>query len=278
MKLPDFSDPIARTRFILYAGALVIVLLFIIATAVPVFSNPDFCGNTCHDGGPAQYEAWKRSSHSKITCYACHTETGLVNVLKEKAAGGIGGLIGITTGNYEKPVNAESHLGNEIMTVEPCERCHDIESRKWTFSRGLIMNHEAHIKAKLTCTKCHNRVAHLLMPKYEKGEEKEHKYKNFLSMTEGCMRCHSSSRIGGPYKAPNGKVAPTACSTCHNADAAMPAGHDATWRSVHGKIARQNMKYCMECHDKEARFNYDEKIYCIRCHDQQTIKTFGINE
>lgn len=253
---PEEKKSAIPIKFLLYGGAAVILILFLTAAAIPTFSNPTFCGSACHDGGPAQYKAWKKSSHSKITCYACHVEPGLYPLFKEKILAGSSGVYGILTGNYEKPVNAESKLSEHIPN-ELCERCHDVETRKFTYSRGLIMNHEPHLEAKLHCTTCHNRVAHLYITDYKKGEDPRHKYKNFMDMEEGCFRCHSSQK---PYTAPNGKTAPTACVTCHNQDADLPIGHGKGWRTQHADIAKRDFGYCFRCHEKE--------VFCERCHEK----------
>lgn len=251
-----FKKPLIATKFLLYGGAAIIFILFLTAVAMPVFSNPTFCGKVCHSQTPS-YEAWQKSSHAQITCYACHVEPGLFNLFKDKLTAGPMGVYFEITGNYEKPINAESKLSQEHMENEVCERCHDVETRKFTYSRGLIMNHEPHLKAKLHCTTCHNRVAHLYITNYDKGEKKDHKYLNGMSMREGCFRCHSAQK---PYTAPNGKKSPTACVTCHNKDAELPIGHGKGWRIAHGGVARQDFNYCFRCHEKE--------VSCERCHEK----------
>lgn len=288
---PDFSEPNTRFRFLLYAGAGVVFLLFFMSAALPLASNPTFCGVACHSQNP-EYQTWKKSAHSKVTCYACHVNISYAHLAKEKFIAGPLGIFSEITGRYEKPINAESHYSQESVPKERCERCHANENRKFTFTRGIYMNHEAHNEAGINCTVCHNRIAHKGAEEYEplkswpetkeaakkEGEEK-FEYKNFLTMKQGCFRCHSGSPENRDEetlkKIQNGKKPPTACTTCHTKDFDLPVGHgSSSWRTEHESVAKQNFAYCFKCHDAGAKFDNHGRPWCTLCHGDDKVATF----
>ena len=84
-------------------------------------------------------------------------------------------------------------------------------------SAGIIMDHDAHAAEGVSCTSCHNRVAH---PEVDVTYtlEGDKKHENWMSM-DACFRCHS---LEASAKAPG------ACPACHPADFNLvPAGHAA---------------------------------------------------
>jgi len=291
LKMPDLSNPNVRFRVILYLGAAAIFLILFISAAFPLASNPVFCGKLCHNMNP-EYYAWQKSSHAKVTCYACHISPSYVQLFQDKLTAGPLGIIHTTLDNYEKPINAENEYSQEDLPMVRCERCHANENRKFTFTRGIYMNHEAHKAAGIDCAVCHNRIAHKGAEDYEplkswpeakklaeeEGEERFH-YKNFLTMKQGCFRCHSGSpESRNPEtlaKIQNGKKPPTACTTCHTSDFDLPKGHgDVSWRAQHGAVAKENFAFCFSCHDAGAKFDNGGKPWCTLCHDPAKVSSF----
>lgn len=291
LKMPDLSNPNVKFRALLYLGAGAIVALFLVAAAFPLASNPTFCGKTCHSQAP-EWESWKKSSHAKITCYACHVNPTFVSLLQEKLIAGPKGIYNTVRDSYEKPMNAESEYSQLHLPMVRCERCHANQNRKFTFTRGIYMNHEAHKAAEIDCAVCHNRVAHRGAEEIEplkswpeakklaeeEGEETFH-YKDFLTMKQGCFRCHSGSPESRNTETlaliKNGKKPPTACPTCHTTDFELPKGHgNESWRSAHGEVARQDFGACFSCHDAGAEFDNGDKPWCTLCHDPIKVKGF----
>lgn len=264
-KLPDLKDPQVKYKTTMYFGAAVIAVLFIAAVAIPTFSNPKFC-NVCHSQQP-DVTAWSKSSHSNVTCYGCHVHPGLMNLIIEKAKA-MSGIYYEISGNYELPINGESHYSVELPS-EVCERCHNMKNLEVTPQKGMVMNHEVHEENGVSCAICHNRVAHGAMNnqsgagvKYNFGERKNHAYLNGLSHA-GCFRCHTKKESKLLEEKPEWK-APTACDACHNKDWNLPAGHGAGFRSSHGKLANSKGKeYCYECHKKEE--------FCGECHEATSL-------
>lgn len=179
-----FAFVMSRRSFILMVVS--IFALLGAAGGIAFTCRPQFC-SYCHEMAP-QYKSWQASTHRNVNCISCHVEPGLYNLIKDKMTTGMRSLVLKITGNYPKPINKNSHLA-EKMKDDVCDQCHTIQ--KITPSRGLKMSHEDHLKTKLTCSTCHNRVAHNI-----KG------YKNHMSM-EFCLECH------------NGRVLGNECTLCH---------------------------------------------------------------
>jgi len=292
-KLPDLRDPDTKFRMTLYAGAFAISMLLFISVVFPLASNSTFCGKACHNMAP-EWESWKRSSHAQVTCYGCHVDQTLPALFKEKLTSGPKGMFNTAFNRYERPINPHGHYSQNLLPMARCQRCHAMENRKFTFTRGIYMNHEAHKAAGIDCAVCHNRVAHNGAEDFEplkswpEGKklaaeegEKEFRYKNFLTMKEGCLRCHSGSPGSRNPETlaliENGKTPPTDCATCHTSDFELPKGHrDASWRSGHGEVAKSNFAYCFTCHGAGAKFDNGGKPWCTRCHDAEKVGTFKL--
>ncbi len=283
-RLPNLRDPLTRTRWLFGGGVAVIMILAANAVIIPLSSSNVFCGRACHNMNP-EYQTWSRSSHSKVTCTACHVDPTLKGLAYEKIVEGPLGLLHTIQDSYEKPFNPESHYSQELLPKVRCERCHANENRRFTFAGSLIMDHKAHSDAGLDCTVCHNRVTHLGAEEYEPlkstwEEAKDHKYKNFLTMKDGCFRCHSSNLLARDentlHLIKNERKPPGACTTCHTTDfKKMPAGHaKRDWRDVHGQVAAENFEDCLTCHEAGAKYDYDGKAWCLVCHDKKAMDGF----
>ncbi|RJQ32840.1 MAG: hypothetical protein C4562_02150 [Actinobacteria bacterium] len=268
-RLPDLSDPKKKASFVLMIGAALVVLLFVVAIAIPVFSNPTFCGLICHSQ-KADVLSWEKSSHANVTCYACHMQPGLLNMFYMKAKDGVLGGYYEVSGNYHKPINGESEYAKELPSVV-CERCHNMANRSVTSTEGIIINHKVHLDKNINCTICHNRVAHKRAPEFFKVayNEKVHRtYEDFMEM-EGCFRCHASkkkqklSELSEEIEENGWEEAPPACIACHPKNwEKLPVGHTTGWRKNHKIEANKNINACykVECHTKES--------LCNDCHEE----------
>lgn len=177
---------ILSKNFFLISVALAILMVLIVG-GVAFTCTPGFC-SWCHEM-KADYTSWKTSVHRNVDCITCHVEPGLANLIKDKATVAPRSLVLKLTGNYEKPINKESKMAKEFHS-ENCLQCHTLK-REISPSKGIKMNHLAHVELGMKCTQCHNRVAH---------EIKE--YKDFSSM-KGCFNCH------------DGNVISNQCVVCH---------------------------------------------------------------
>lgn len=146
------------------------------------------------------------------------------------------------------------------------------------------MDHKAHEKAEIDCVVCHNRVTHLGATKYEPlrsnwEEATDFKYEDFLTMRQGCFRCHGKHDTARSEETlaliKNGKIPPRACTTCHTKQFDFPRGHlKSSWRSEHKHEAKKDFGYCVTCHGAGAKFDNDGTSWCIRCHGSGQAATF----
>lgn len=214
ISLSGFRDPIRRPRYIIWTGVFVLVLAAVVIVALGVTSTRWFCAQGCHKVQDDTIIAYTRSSHSEVSCMACHMPVNAnpVVFLLHKAEA-LGELYLTVTNGFELPLNAESEVAL-TMASRQCTQCHNLKNRAVTPSRGIKIDHEAHAKINAACPVCHNRIAHRedfeLTLKDPKTGEPNRKHVDFMSMT-ACFRCHGLEK---------GAAAPGACSACH------PAGFD----------------------------------------------------
>lgn len=215
-----FKNPATRPRYLVWSAVVVLVLAVVVIAALGVTSSYWFCANGCHKVQDDTITAYQASTHSEVSCMACHmpVNSGPITFLLHKSEA-LGELYLTVTGNYEIPLNGESHLALE-MESEQCTQCHS-ENRPITPSQGIIIDHEIHDENHVACTICHNRIAHddrdiEFVNVDPKTGELNHPHADFMTMT-ACFRCHTQDEPEGP---------PGACEACHPADFELrPANH-----------------------------------------------------
>jgi hypothetical protein len=276
-----FKDPTTRPRFIVWVGvAIFAIAMFAVAIGFVGTSTRAFCGNpACHKVQGDTMAAYAASSHSEISCIACHEPVNANPIVFALAKVRSMGELGPTFGNtYELPLNKLSAyaLSPKEMPSEKCTQCHST-NRLITANPGIIINHETHTKANITCATCHNRVAHndakagVTLP----GNVL---HTDFMKM-DSCFRCHD---LEGKRRAPG------ECAGCHpkgfelkpethRAAGWLPKGHsEAAGKSLKefgaAEIEAEELvkegapknvavavEYCSTCHKKE---------FCGACHDK----------
>lgn len=209
ISLAGFKDPVRRPRYIIWTGVAVLGMIAFVMVALGVTSTYWFCAEGCHKVQDDTIIAYDASSHSKVSCMACHMPVNAdpVTFLLHKAEA-LGELYLTVTNNFELPLNAHSHVALE-MPEKQCTQCHS-ENREITPGPGIIIDHEIHHEEEVSCTMCHNRVAHpedsfeptLIDPA---SGEPSRKHENWMEMT-ACFRCHGLEE---------GAKAPGACAKCH---------------------------------------------------------------
>jgi nitrate/TMAO reductase-like tetraheme cytochrome c subunit len=259
------KDPTTRAKFILYLGAIIIVVAAASGWAMHLASTPGFCG-TCHVVKP-YITAWEKSSHANVTCSGCHGRKGVVPWLYGQVLILEWTYLNISE-RYEKPINRHSELSMEIES-EICQYCHTVP-KKVTASPGIKINHQKHAEKEIGCTVCHNRIAHPGVTDY-KGEAKVKPvvfqgkvietgaYPDRMKMRY-CMKCHTGGK--GELEGPRD------CNACHPKDFDLkPKNHivagflkpplDTKVRAVHSQGAKLDQEYCLSCHEKK---------FCSDCH------------
>jgi hypothetical protein len=119
----DLNDPKMRKRFALVAGAgalLLMVFSFAGYNGFLLTESVGFCGETCHVMKP-EHTAYLNSPHARVRCVECHVGEGAGYYVHSKLAG-VRQLIGVVTGNYERPIPTPVH--DLRPARETCLHCH----------------------------------------------------------------------------------------------------------------------------------------------------------
>ncbi len=264
--------------FLFLTVAAAAAAVFLIFVRLPV-SEPAsiFCGKACHSMNPS-YQSWRRSPHAVTACLSCHSNGSIASRFIRLFELSAKHIPKERTARY-RPIKV---AGGRGVPDEACVGCHKPKDRVKT--EGRIMDHKAHKAIDLRCLDCHNRGPHEDSQEYAPIAAKAKKpsaYKDYMTMTEGCWRCHKrggafvmadGKTIVGPYK--KGKaVASTKCGSCHPGFARLKLRKDVerVWRrhikkppwrqgTVHGETACQvEFKPCKVCHNPKQR--------CTVCHN-----------
>jgi len=232
-----FRDPSTRPRAIILTGVGVLVLAVLaVAGGVIATSTIWFCATPCHKVQADTIASYEASSHSQISCMACHEPVNATPIQFAMAKlRSMGELPPTIMNKYELPLNKGSAyaLNTREMGSKQCTQCHTT-MRKVTPSAGVIIDHEAHAKDGVTCTTCHNRVAHndeaieLKLPGNVKHED-------FTKM-DACFRCHD---LEGERRAKG------ECNLCHTPEFALvPSTHaEVGWLPKgHANAATESLK------------------------------------
>jgi hypothetical protein len=217
-----FTDPARRPRFIVWTVVAVIMLVAIMIPVLGVTSSIWFCSQGCHKVQDDTIIAYKHSSHSQISCMACHMPVNAnpVVFLLHKAEA-LGELYMTVTNKFELPLNGESEVALTMKSTQ-CTQCHDESKRTVTPDAGIKIDHAVHAKNGVDCTICHNRIAHRedfnLTLKDPNSKKPNRKHEDFMLMT-ACFRCHTQD-----YKGTNKPTG--ACAACHTPEFQLkPASH-----------------------------------------------------
>lgn len=229
-KLKEYSQN--NPKRVRLAVIAVIALALISYGSLEFTSRPGFCVN-CHEMKPA-YDNWKSSVHSEVTCYDCHMDPGIVNLLTHKVKAMKELYLHFTV--FNKPNPPKIHAQELQPVNDACGKCHSF-NRTMAFSGGLNVPHKLHIEKGLTCPTCHSKVVH--------GEPDERKPK-----MEVCFTCH------------DGKTAPDKCGVCHTKMATPDSHKKSNWLSVHGQMAKTIN--CAKCH----KWRPD---WCMQCHQKKPV-------
>ena len=200
---------------------------FVFRTTVAITS---ICGS-CHETS-AQYTAWKKSDHSRVSCLDCHSGPGIVGYVSvpKRALRSLGVKMGV--------IRRASAVA---FNYDNCLRCHDTILDGIVIKRGIKVSHREIVDDGRACGDCHAGVGHEV-----KGAVS---YDNYTSMDK-CLYCHKSGRLGK-------------CKLCHvNRTGKGLAkktqmgllAHDKGWGRRHGVAESRS---CRLCHERE---------FCGECH------------
>ena len=236
--LDGFRDPARRPRFILWSGAA--VLMF--AAHHDRRSRRDLDALVLRGGlpqGPGRHDhrlpalVTQRDQLHGVP-HAGGRKPAVFLLHKAEA---LGELYLTVTDKYELPLNGESEV-SLTMPSEQCTQCHDMTKRTVTTSDGIIIDHAVHAENEVSCTLCHNRIAHNedfeLTLTDPSTDEPNQPHAQFASMT-ACFRCHTQDKQVASLKAPG------TCITCHPKDFQLkPASHleEDFFPEGHGELGK----------------------------------------
>ena len=151
ISLAGFKDPVRRPRYIIWTGVAVLVFAAVMIVALGVTSTRWFCAEGCHKVQDDTILAYEASTHSEISCMACHmpVKANPVIFIIHKAEA-LGELYLTLTNNFELPLNAESEVAL-TMASKQCTQCHNMANRQVTESPGIIMDHKPQEEINAAC-------------------------------------------------------------------------------------------------------------------------------
>lgn len=241
ISLTGFKDPVRRPRYIIWTAVAVLMVIAVMIPVLGVTSTRWFCSEGCHKVQDDTIIAYQHSSHSNVSCMACHMPVNAnpVIFLLHKAEA-LGELYMTVTNKFELPLNGESEVAL-VMKTEQCTQCHNLATRPVTPGAGIKISHDKHSEKEVSCTVCHNRIAHKedfdLTLKHPTTGEPNHKHENFMSM-DSCFRCHDQEH----------GAAPGACAACHTSGFELkPDSHrEGEFLKKHGEMAKESLEHVAE--------------------------------
>lgn len=189
-------------------------------TAVTYSNTPEFC-SSCHSMSD-EFASWKVSPHADAaTCIECHSDPGALGEMAAHVKGVR--MLYMTIANVEPTLVMDHKIPNDY-----CEKCHKMEVEQ---PKGVMVNHQKHLKEGVTCQDCHAGLVHKAN-EFKPGNERFHNI---------CIGCHAEKSV---KLETNGS---TGCTACHSVLTEItPADHGGHWMANHGKSSsKQN---CGECH------------------------------
>ena len=180
---------------------------------------------------------WATSTHSRISCGACHVNPGVQGAVAFAADA----IPAFYSQLLEGP--DETNLLKAPERVA-CQKCHT-SYRSVAPSGDLLIPHRAHVEVlNMECAACHTDLVHSLNRHgFNKPE------------MEACLeQCH------------DGDTASNECVDCHTLKQTPESHEQADWPQVHGTAA--SMEDCAECHDWTPG-------YCAACHEKRPASHVG---
>lgn len=280
LKLPFILIGIGFKRFfglgsrkvVILVVAAVIVTIITTSAFIEATSQPGFCVS-CHVMQP-YFDAWRTSTHHKVTCVTCHVPPGVEGTIKHKF------MAFSMVANYATGLYRRSKPWAEIDDAS-CLRggCHETRLLKSTENfKGVIFDHRPHLEQprrdrRLRCTSCHAQIV--------QGEH--------ISVTEGtCFLCHFKpdstgcmtdlARCTHCHKPPTG---PAAADTAFDHTVVLARHVDC--QSCHATVVTGDgyvpPERCSSCHAKTEHIQRygdlefvhrmhvtEHKVECLQCH------------
>lgn len=118
------GDTKARRKiafFVIASFVNICILVIVGSRSVTYMNSPEFCGTLCHKVMQPEYNAYKRSAHSRVDCVDCHIGPGASWATKAKI-NGLRQVWAVLTDSYHRPV--PSPVKELRPARDTCEQCH----------------------------------------------------------------------------------------------------------------------------------------------------------
>ncbi len=243
------------------------VLAVVVALVLPVVSmlQPGY-----YKRYPALGERmnhWATSTHSRISCAACHVDPGVKGYLSFSARA----IPAFYSQLFGGP-DAENLLKPPDRAA--CQKCHT-SYRSVAPSGDLLIPHRAHVEVlKIECVQCHKNLVHSLNSRGFNRPEMEGclaQCHDGDKASNECSDCHTKKQVPESHKSADwlqihgSKAESEECGTCHDwtpqycaeCHAKRPASHVGNWKTAHGPSAKLRGDGCLVCHEQK---------FCKECH------------
>jgi len=225
------------------------------------------CAN-CHEMKP-EVLTWQVSAHEKFACTICHVDKKAANYQGKHESD-----------SYSKPIKIIDAIPNQV-----CLQCHSA-NRTVSPAGDLKVPHQKHLDNGVACVKCHFGVVHGKIAErdltpflpdptnfdaWNLDVVKKIATKEYIRPSMWtCIDCHKKANVTRQ------------CSACHTTIPTLPSHDQLSWRTDHGKYARNDVQVCVNCHavpgtptfimpstgDKAADFARAQD-FCYKCHTQR---------
>jgi c(7)-type cytochrome triheme protein len=252
-------------RLALILGILAVVLVVASLSAAAYTERSSFCEHACHEMAP--YGAsWEASAHHRVACVRCHIKPGFIQLVKAKGAA-LREVYVHFTRQDKAPISVTEDIPDSTCSAEGCHPAASVKEplvltvAATPSAPPVPFSHRQHVKVPL-CIDCHARVVHRSVP----GEP----FVDPRTMA-ACLRCH------------DGKQAPGACQTCHQAPhptrGACTACHQlGSWASTFKHPVTLGVRHrdvsCEKCHSQASPAAIGFPAGCVSCHAKRhkTVK------
>jgi hypothetical protein len=106
-----------RPAFWIWTSVIAVVVVGVVVGVFWVTGEPWFCA-TCHEMQP-EVKGWEAGTHKEVSCFACHSEPGLIGYLKAHVGQGLQDVWVHTTSPPAKIVPTPN-----AVPPERCLACH----------------------------------------------------------------------------------------------------------------------------------------------------------
>ncbi|HLE57287.1 MAG TPA: cytochrome c3 family protein [Rhodothermia bacterium] len=241
----------ARPNLVVRVSLGFLIFLIFLGGSIQYTSRPGFC-TTCHYMEPF-YQSWAESSHSEVTCTACHFPPGIMGTVHGKLAG-LEQVVSYMMSSYTRR-KPWAEIDDASCLQSGCHATRTLQG-KVTF-KNVVFDHEGHLGElrrgkELRCTSCHSQVV--------QGE-------HILVTETACFLCHLKEY---DEPVPGGPAAPESaalgdCKTCHDWES-IPPEHLADFRFDHSLVVEQDLD-CTKCHNQTiVGDGFVPQDNCYSCH------------